>query len=373
MNLRGMNRWLPSYVASAARRRDPQPGEPIHVYICIADHFEPRRDGASRHLARQRIGRWLNEYPRLFSCFRDSAGNAPRHTFFYPAEEYEPELLDQLAILCRAGFGDVEVHLHHDNDSPDNFRRTLTEFTHHLSNRHGLLSRDEATGNPLYGFIHGNWALNNSRPDGRYCGINDEISILKETGCYADFTQPAAPSPCQTRMINTIYWARGCKDRPRGHERGVPIGVGPPPGSLLMIPGPLLLNWRRRKWGIAPRIENACLQATQPPSMERLDLWLRAGIRVPGRPHEYFVKLHTHGALEANANMLLGAPMIRFHQGLRERASRDSAFRFSYVTAKQLHEVILRDSSSRRAQTRHPSAKFAQAARTPQSKALIVH
>ena len=44
-----------------------------------------------------------------------------------------------------------------------------------------------------YAFIHGNWSLCNSRPDGRYCGVNNELDVLRETGCYADFTLPSAP------------------------------------------------------------------------------------------------------------------------------------------------------------------------------------
>ena len=101
-----------------------------------------------------------------------------RHTFFFPAEEYEPEHLDALAGLCGAGFGEVEVHLHHDGDTSENLRRTLEGFKATLADRHGLLARDPSTGAPTYAFIHGNWALDNSRPDGRWCGVNDELDVL---------------------------------------------------------------------------------------------------------------------------------------------------------------------------------------------------
>ena len=72
-----------------------------------------------------------------------------------------------------------------------------------MAERHGLLSRDRYTGEVGYGFIHGNWALDNSRPDGRMCGVDNELDVLRETGCYADFTLPSAPSPTQTRKINS--------------------------------------------------------------------------------------------------------------------------------------------------------------------------
>jgi hypothetical protein len=118
----------------------------------------------------------------------------------------------------------------------------------------------------------------------------------------------------------------------------VPIGTPPPPDSLLMIPGPLLLDWSRRKWGLLPRLENGCLQDSQPPSGDRLDLWLRARIQVPGRPDWFFVKLHSHGAEEASRQALLGEPMLRFHEELARRAA-ERNFRFHYVTAREMYNV----------------------------------
>src|SRR5439155_25390076 len=134
--------------------------------IGVCDHYEPKRAGASPAKAKARVQQWVDEYPRLFSRFRVNDGFPPRHSFFYPAEEYEPEYLDMLAGLCRAGYGEVEVHLHHDNDTAGNLRHTLLEFKRTLSERHGLLSRDKETGEVVYGFIHGNWALDNCRSDG---------------------------------------------------------------------------------------------------------------------------------------------------------------------------------------------------------------
>src|SRR5438477_12907620 len=108
---------------------------PLHVLLCIADHFEPRRGNASAILARERSSRWLHEYPRLVERYADSRGRSPQHTFFYPAEEYEPEHLDALAELKRRGLGDVEVHLHHDRDTADPLREQLLDFTSRLHYR----------------------------------------------------------------------------------------------------------------------------------------------------------------------------------------------------------------------------------------------
>jgi hypothetical protein len=341
---KGLHRWLLPYVLSKNKRRDPEPGRPVHVLLCIADHFEPKHGGAAPEVARERVRRWVEGYPRLFGDFRDSDGRPPRHTFFYPAEEYEPEYLDGLAQLCRAGYGEVEVHLHHEDDTAENLRQTLLEFKRLLHERHGLLTRDRGTGEIVYGFIHGNWALDNARSDGRWCGVNNELDVLRETGCYADFTLPSAPSETQTRTINSIYWAVDDPHRPKSHDRGIAVGTAPrPEHALLMIQGPLVLDWKRRKWGLLPRIENACLQGNQPPTMERLALWLRARVQVPHRPDWYFVKLHTHGASEENMQVLLGEAMVSFHRGLCERAEKDANFHYHYVTAREMAECAVRE------------------------------
>src|SRR5713101_1254028 len=132
----------------------------------------------------------------------------------------------------------------------------MSGFIAALSERHGLLRKRE--GRTLFGFIHGNWSLDNSRPDGRWCGVNNELQVLRETGCYADFTLPSAPSACQTRKINSIYYATDDPQRPKSHDTGTDVRVGGKPGGdLLIVQGPLALNWNSRKFSLLPRIENS--------------------------------------------------------------------------------------------------------------------
>ena len=165
--------------------------------------------------------------------------------------------------MTEAGIADVEVHLHHDGEGEQNFVERINGFTEILHARHGLLRKH--SGKIVFGFIHGNWALDNSLPGGRWCGLNNEITLLRDLGCYADFTLPSAPSPAQTRMINTIYWASDDPARPKSHDTGVPVRVGKTLcGDLLMIPGPLALNWSSRKFGLLPRLETGELAASQP-------------------------------------------------------------------------------------------------------------
>jgi hypothetical protein len=337
---KSVDRWLVSYLADVPRRKTPSPEEDIHVLLCIVDHFEPKWGDSDLAAAASRVERCVRDYPKVLGAFRDSDGRPPRHTFFYPQEEYEPAFLDALAQLCQAGYAEVEVHLHHDQDTEPALREKLLTFKEQLAQNHGLLGRDKTTRQIAYGFIHGNWALNNSRPDRRWCGVNDEIRVLVSTGCYADFTLPSAPSATQTPTINRIYYATSNPAKPRGHDRGWEIGAGPAPtDALMLIQGPLLFDWTRRKWGLLPRIENACLQATQPPTLSRLDTWLKARIQVPGRPDWFFVKLHTHGAQEANQRMLFAEPMVRFHEALAHRAAANKRFRYHYVSAREMFNL----------------------------------
>ena len=341
MRRRGLDRWLPQYVACGNSRRSPARDEPVHVILCIADHYEPQHGKVDPARAASRVESWVREYPRLFERFRDADGRPPRHTFFFPVDEYDASHVDAIAALCRRGFGEVEIHLHHDNDTADNLTRTFSDFIALFSNKHGLLPHDKRTGRKKFGFVHGNWALDNSLPGGRLCGVNNELDVLREAGCYADFTMPSFPSPTQTRKINSIYYAVDDPHKPRSHDWGTDVGVGPAlANGLMCIQGPLLLNWHSRKFGLVPRVENGNLQGNQPPTEARLDLWLKARVQVPQRPDWFFVKLYTHGATESNQAVVLGDPMVRFHETLARRAKENPQFHFHYVTAREMYNLV---------------------------------
>jgi hypothetical protein len=317
------------------------PNNPAHIFICLADHFEPAHGAPSTDLQTERVDRWLRNYPASVAGLADSLGRPPQHTFFYPAEQYKPTHLDKLAQLCQQGYGDVEIHLHHDRDTPQRLRETLETFKQQLYTRHGLL-RTDGTGRITYGFIHGNWALDNAHPHGYWCGVNNELTILRETGCYADFTLPSAPGPCQTRTINSIFYAIDHPTRPKSHDSGIAacLGKQPPADSLLMIQGPLAWDWSRRKLAFLPRLENGNLGPGQQPTLGRLQLWLDAKIGVVGRSDWRFVKLHTHGAHEPNTEILLGPVMRRFHEQLAAYASKQPSCQYYYVTAHELADLV---------------------------------
>jgi len=336
---------MTGYVKSVLLRPDRVEGSK-HLMFCVADHFEPFRRGASPDRTPGIVSDWVNGYPVAFKGFRDADGCCPRHTFFCPQDEYVPEWIDGISPLCSSGCGEIEVHLHHRNDTAEALRGKLAEFRDCLHFRHGMLGKDPE-GNPRYGFVHGNWALCNSRPDGDWCGVNEELSILTGTGCYADFTFPSAPSPTQPRMVNAIYRANDTQGKPRSHDRGVRVsvrqvsGLGSHPSSLMLIQGPLGLDWSgRKKWGILPRIENGAITVANPLTKDRIDLCVKQHIHVRDRPEWVFLKVHTHGCVPGNRTVLLGEGMRRAHDHLQLRYNDGKEWFLHYVAAREMHNII---------------------------------
>jgi hypothetical protein len=329
---KNLHTWLPDYTRHLLRRaRASQPHGPRHILFALCDHYEPLWGRAPDEVGTSRVETWAERYPEL-ARFRDSDGRPPRHGWFFPGEEYRPHFLDRLAELARAGFGEVEFHLHHDGDTAATLAPQITEHLATFS-EHGHLSRDR-TGKFRWAFIHGNWSLANGRPDGRWCGVDDELLMLHELGCYVDLTFPSAPDPCQPDKVNQIYWPTGDLSIRRAYDRGERARVGScHDDRILMITGPLALA---RK-GVGIRIENGALTGDDPPSAARVATWIDQGIHVEGRPEWIFVKVHTHGALEKTADSLLGAGGDALHTALTSYM-RDGT-ELHYVTAREMYNV----------------------------------
>lgn len=338
-------RWMPAYCRQRLVRRAPQ-GEMVDLIFALADHFEPATvpgpGGRFADLAtqQQRMERWCREYPKLVEAWPDSDGRPFRHTYFYPAEQYEAGIVAQLAEHCRAGWGEVEIHLHHGVEAPDtaaNLRRVLTQFRDALA-REGCLSRLEGEDRPRYAFVHGNFALANSR-GGRFCGVDNEMEILEETGCYADFTLPAAPLESQVTKINALYECGRPLDQAMPHRNGCDLRCGSAPRFPLIIQGPLGIRFRSGFPWVA--IENADLATVNPPTPHRVDLWRRIAVQVEGRPNWTFIKLHCHGMSPKDESLMLGPLMAQFLRDLKALRDADARVRLHFVTAREMVNIAL--------------------------------
>jgi hypothetical protein len=325
--------WLVPYLRDRLRKR-AQPRKPKRAWVVLADHYEPLGMGATVELALGRVGRWRDMWPRIADDSpRDAAGQRPQYSFFYPQEEYRQDIVDGITEMVRLGVGDVEVHLHHDNEQRDTFIQKVTEYCDRLTNNHGLLHRQN--GRTVFGFIHGNWALDNSHPEGKRCGLNGEIALLRDLGCYADFTMPSLPSPTQGRVVNQVYWCTNNPgNRPRSFDRGIEATPGGgKQGDLLMVTGPVGLRFAGR---LTPRLETGEIAGYDMPTPARVRQWFDLA---PTIGDDLFLKLYTHGAQERNLEPLLNHGLADMFRWLAEEADR-RGIEIHWATAWQMYQAI---------------------------------
>jgi hypothetical protein len=343
-----MARWIPSYCWQQLMRQRPR-GR-THLIFVLADHFEPSivpgqgSERAAQAEQERRLERWCREYPRLFENFRDAEGRPFVHTYFYPAEQYEQSLVARLAEHCHKGWGEIEIHLHHGVGTPDsaeNTRRQLTEFRDRLAHDHGCLCYWDNPTQPRYAFVHGNFALANSN-HGIGCGVDSEMQILAETGCYADMTLPSgAYHGAQTSKINSIYECGLPLEEQAPHRRGRDLERGRAAQIFpIMVQGPLLLDFRPGRASKWLGIENSALTGPSPATLHRLASWKRAAISVKGRPDWLFIKLHCHGMDPRHEDAMLGAPMQEFLRELVAGAEERNEV-LHFLSAREMVNVVL--------------------------------
>lgn len=289
--------WLPAYLRDRASNLSRRPAK--RLWVSLTDHFEPHGNTDLAN-AFKRMAKWTDRWPKIMeSAPRDANGRLPVFTMFYPQEEYQRDLLNIIADLCRTGTCDTEVHIHHFHENAQGFVQKMSDFIRVLHEEHGLLHKHN--GRVMFGFIHGNWALDNSHPTGHGCGVKGELQLLRDLGCYADFTMPSLPSPTQSRIVNKIYWTTGDPEKPRGFDQGIEATVGGGTrGDLLMITGPMGLRYKGR---LMPRLETGELASYDLPNAYRAERWLSLAPRIGD---DIFLKLYGHTAREDNAAAMLG-------------------------------------------------------------------
>ncbi len=328
--------WIWAWGADQLRPRTVQAVEgPTHILFTFVDHFEPHEQAA--------LDRWRSSYPTLADRHRDADGRPPQHSWFWyfsrSGEEESLRFLQQLAGLSYEGFGEVELHLHHWNDTEKTFLTKIQKMID-LSQQTGAFltaqprpSADSRRGRTAFGFIHGLWALDNSRPGA--CGVNNELVLLKELGCYADFTHPSW-GKMHPRIVNRLYYATDDPQKPKSYDWGLPMKVGAAPvGDLLIFEGPSVVRWR----GLRPAYDHGDISGKEIPTAERVDSWIRTGIHVAGRPEWVFVKVFAHGALEEDHEAVLGDFADELYRLLEERYNDGSEYVLHYVTAREAYNI----------------------------------
>lgn len=313
--------WLPDYARHVVGGQ-PRVGGTRHLLFVFVDHYEPGKgeSGVARNLE------WMGLYRALADRHRDSYGRRLQHTWFYPYDHHNDGVMRDLSRAVYDGLGEIELHWHHGNDTNASFPPKLAGALAWFRSFGALVSED---GKTAFGFIHGNWALDNSRTK-ELCGVSRELTFLREAGCYADFTFPSAGNEAQPRKVNSIYYAID-DDRPKSYDWGVDARVGHRvPGGLMIFEGPIGLKLGRHF------TDAANIEVGYEASPGRIDRWAHANIHVVGRPEWVFVKIHTHGVQSRQAVFSAETDGLLSHL---EKSYGSGAWRLHYVTAREAFNV----------------------------------
>src|SRR5262249_16945721 len=106
--------------------------------------------------------------------------------------------------------------------------------------------------------------------------------------------------------------------------------------------GPLQLDFRRRVDGsLRPKIENAAVTGANPATLDRLKLWMQAGIVVEDRPDWVFIKLHCHGMDPRDESTIIGEAQQKFLTELIGWARDNTKYRLHFVTGREMVNIAL--------------------------------
>ena len=323
--------WLPAYLrelTSSPQRRSSS--GPVHVMVMFVDHYE---------LAGKepRLREWMRRYPDLALRHRDSDGICPKHTWFYALDLMREKELEEMRSLVDRGLGEVELHWHHSHDTAESFQDKLHKGLA-IFQKHGYMMSMKEGVPGCFAFIHGNWSLDNSGGD-KFCGVNNEIQLLKQAGCYADFTFPALYSTCQPATINSIYYVKD-NGKPKSYDIGrlARVGVKEREDEFMIFQGPLTINWKdwRHKWH--PTFEDGDICSDTHASSKRIDSWIRQNIHVRGREEWVFVKIFCHGGQDHRA--VLGSATDSMFSYMEDTYNDGERYFLHYITAREAYNIV---------------------------------
>lgn len=324
-------------------------GKPVHVMLFLVDHWEPSiygkpwDNGIYESEASRLADYWLKNYRRTASRHRDADGRMPQHTWF--TYQLAGGALQRIAKCAFLGLGEQEIHIHHgtmDDRTKDHrieFIKQTAAWIDTLQSFGALLTA-EPKPRTYFGFIHGNWALDNSRvvDDVRQlCGVNNELNLLLALGCYGDFTFPSGGST-QPKWLDKIFVSRD-SDQPKSYDdpkliRELTNGGAPiRKNELMLFEGP-------GEDGLMSNVDEF-----NPPTLEMMDVWVEENVHVPGREDWIFVKLYTHSAQNLASSVqgqevLVGQIADKFYSDIERVYNDGTNFKLHYVTSREAYNIV---------------------------------
>jgi hypothetical protein len=335
---------------------------PKHVIFAFVDHFEPECGTAGD----TQLSLWTHDYSTMAQCHTDSYGHPPVHTYFYKVPRIECELsradgdLVLLNQITYAGCGEIEVHLHHGvaDERTRTAQQATQEFLNYLDNRvkvyyprHGAIVTCQATPRIAFGYIAGNWALDNARydtwtnpndPHYAWSGVNQELSLLKSRGCFADYTHPSW-GPMDPYLKDSIFYARD-DEAPASYQNPNNVAqvyvTGHPFGDLMIIEGPGL-----SQGGTTCNIGYVEGTYDDPPTLMRMDQWVSRNVHVVGRSEWVFVKVYTHGVTGIATDLtsrdyFFGPTAHAFYDAILAAYGDGTHWLLHYASAREMYNMI---------------------------------
>jgi hypothetical protein len=246
-----------------------------------------------------------------------------------------------LAALRQAtvrALGEVELHYHHGYDTAatllPQLRQAIADFQ-----QFGFLKTID--GRTHFAFIPGNSGLDNAcGPES--CGVNDELRLLRDLGCFADFTFPSVYLDSQPPSVNVIYAAKD-DPLPRSYAKRLPLSaLKDGRADLMIFQGPLVFAPSLSVRRLFLDLDDGNVHPSMPASARRVDSWVRANIHIPERPDWVFIKIFNHGVSSAeDENELFGEHFDEALTYLERRYNDGHEYILHYITAREAYNLAM--------------------------------
>jgi hypothetical protein len=325
--------WLPDYAFNSPTRGEAE--GVVDIVFFLPDHWEPGGDP-------EILNTWMTEYRKLADKHIDADGRKLQHDFYYPLDQFHGHEVESLVVLCSEGYGDIGVHLHHRDDTPESLAKKFRDGIDSLQAHGALISQD---GVCRFSFTHGNWAVDNSRleNDRNYCGVNNEIEILLGFGCFADATFPSLYQLSQPKAVNKLFYAKDTPE-PKSYDTWTrsEVGLVTTPNQLAFMCGPLMIDWSDWRFKTHPTIDDGDLYWEIPTSLHRFEVWLNANVHVAGRPNWVFVRPFTHGSnlKRGGFDNILGKNIDQMLTDVEALYNDGQKCRLHYMTTREAYNVM---------------------------------
>ena len=323
---------------SVPSRPFPRPprGMLRHVMFIFVDHWEPGY-GAS---ALTKANLWYEDYGRMARRHVDADGCHPKHDWFCLYLDEKP--LQIIAKTVFDGLGEMNIHIHHgtvNDDNNDNCTEMSGLIDQYLTylNKVGACLTAEEHPQQTFGFIHGMWALDNSRlVDGhrQYCGCNEELNLLMSKNCYADFTFPAW-GPMQPTVIQSRIFATRDSSQPTSYNissnvREITVNSPPARDEFVIFQGPNC---------------DTNIDQNEAPTLSRMNTWVNYNVSISGKSAWVFVKMYSHGSqtlsYPAGYSNLIGSTMDKFYSDIERDYNDGVNYKLHYCTAREGYNIAM--------------------------------